>query len=64
MLIKPAVLAVSPKSEPTLELHSRDVPSVEAYHHVNGPNTEIKFWKKVDNMKLCSSISTLELMPM
>ena len=28
----------SPKSEPALELHSRDAPSVEAHHRVNGPN--------------------------
>ena len=29
----------SPKSEPTLELHSRAAPSVEAHHHVSSPNT-------------------------
>ena len=29
----------SPISEPTLELHSRAVPSVVAHHHVSGPNT-------------------------
>ena len=25
--------------DPALELHSRTVPSVEAHHHVNGPDT-------------------------
>ena len=30
----------SPKSEPAQELHSRAVPSVEAHHCVNGPNTK------------------------
>ena len=29
----------SPKLEPTLELHSRAVPSAEANHLVNGPYT-------------------------
>ena len=29
----------APIQEPTLELHSRAVPSVEAHHRVNGPNT-------------------------
>ena len=29
----------SPKSEPTIELHGRGVPSVEAHHRVNGFNT-------------------------
>ena len=32
-------LDTSPKSEPALEPHSRAVPSVEAHHHVNCPNT-------------------------
>ena len=30
---------VGGRSEPALELHSRAVPSVEAHHSVNGPNT-------------------------
>ena len=30
-----------PKSEPTLELHGRAAPSVEAHHRVSGPNTGI-----------------------
>ena len=30
---------LSPKSEPILELHSRAALSVEAHHHVNGPDT-------------------------
>ena len=30
----------SSKSEPALELHSRDLPSVEAHHRVSGPNTK------------------------
>ena len=29
----------APNQEPTLELHSRDAPSVEAHHRVNGPDT-------------------------
>ena len=29
----------SPKSEPTLELHSRAAPSVETHHCASGPNT-------------------------
>ena len=29
---------ISPKTEPALELHSRAAPSMEAHHHVNGPN--------------------------
>ena len=32
-------LDTSPKSEHTLELQSRALPSVEAHHHVNRPNT-------------------------
>ena len=32
-------LDTSPESEPALELHSRAVPSVEAHHRVNGPDT-------------------------
>ena len=31
----------SPKSEPTLELHSRAAPSVEAHHHSDGPDPGI-----------------------
>ena len=27
-------------TEPTLVLHSRAVPSVDAHHHISGPNTE------------------------
>ena len=29
---------ISPKSEPTLDLHSRAAPSVEAHHHSGGPD--------------------------
>ena len=29
----------APNQEPALELHSRAAPSVEAHHHVNGPDT-------------------------
>ena len=29
----------APNQEPALELHSRTVPSVEAHHHVNSPDT-------------------------
>ena len=32
-------LDTSPKSEPAQEQQSRAVPSVEAHHHVNGPDT-------------------------
>ena len=39
-LTKPSThLDTSPKSEPTLELHRRAAPSVEAHHHVSSPNT-------------------------
>ena len=34
-----AAYDISPESEPALELHSRAAPSVEAHHHVNGPDT-------------------------
>ena len=32
-------LNTNPESEPALELHSQAVASVEACHHVNGPDT-------------------------
>ena len=31
----------APNQEPALKLHSRAVPSVDAHHHVNGPDTGI-----------------------
>ena len=34
-----AIMKISPKSEPALELHSRAAPSVEAHQRINGPNT-------------------------
>ena len=44
-------IAIAPplkNQSPTLELHSRAVPNVEAHHGVNGSNTE-KFRRKADN---------------
>ena len=31
---------LSPQSEPSLDVHSRAAPSVEAHHRVNGPNNK------------------------
>ena len=41
----------APNQEPTLELHSRAAPSVEAHHCVNGPDRK-KFRRKADKKKL------------
>ena len=36
---KPSIGIEAPNQEPTLELHNRAVPSVEAHQGVNGPDT-------------------------
>ena len=60
----------SPKSEPTLELHSRAAPSVEAHHHVSSPNTgrnsggrwikKLKFKIKIQVGLLCGRALSVE----
>ena len=50
------IVDTSPKSEPALELHSRDALSVEAHHHDSGPNTgrnsrERQIKKELGNLK-------------